>query len=251
MGRERAWGFFAVLTAMVFLFSAGPVRAQGADGGEGSGTFGGRLFTADHPESLAAGAEVFLIFQNAKGEARQLVTRAGSAGDYRFSGLSTDPSIQYVLRVDYRGENFLGSPSQFASGETTLEQSFLVTTTAPPVGSGMGGAPNANEQSMPAGHPPVPNQTGRPVPVNLVHTLLITGALVVIFGLPPYLLRRREERRAESKSSGPIEALIRDIAALDLRHESGVLEREDYERVRQSLFRRLLELSSADRRESA
>ncbi|MBK8230101.1 MAG: hypothetical protein IT349_13340 [Candidatus Eisenbacteria bacterium] len=214
--------------------------AQTVDAGAGVGMLGGRLFTADHPESLAVGAEVFLLFETPAGS-KQLVTRSDSGGAYVFTGLSTEGTIQYVLRVDYRGNNFLGAPLSFSPGQTQLSQSFLVSTTAPPVGGGAG----AGEGQMPANHPPVPGQEGRPVAEKPGDAIGLTVLLLALFGLPLYLMRSREGAVTAPRPSGAVESLIRDIAALDLRHETGVIDREDYERVRGSLKRRLSELTGA------
>lgn len=214
--------------------------AQPADAGAGVGMLGGRLFTADHPESLAVGAEVFLLFETPEGS-KQLVTRSDTGGAYVFTGLSTEATIQYVLRVDYRGNNFLGAPLSFSPGQTQLSQSFLVSTTAPPVGGGAGTA----EGQMPANHPPVPGQEGRPVPEKPGDAIGLTLLLLALFGVPLYLMRNREAAATAPRPSGAVESLIRDIAALDLRHETGVIDREDYERVRGSLKRRLSELTGA------
>jgi len=245
------WGW-VVLFLSGLLALAPPARGQSANGGDGAGSLGGRLFTADHPESVAVGADVFLIFQDAKGTARQLKTSVGHDGAYLFTGLSTEPTIQYVLRVDFRGENYLGAPSSFTAGQTALDLSFLVSKTAPPApGGAMGGAMGggAGEGQLPSGHPPVEGQSGKPVPVNAGHTLLLTLALVLAFGLPVALLARADRRAETPRPSGAIETLLRDIAALDLRYESGVLAREEYDPVRNSLKRRLSEL--AGKRESA
>ncbi|MFN8549369.1 MAG: hypothetical protein U0527_15710, partial [Candidatus Eisenbacteria bacterium] len=86
MGRElMRWGWAVVLFSAL-LALAPRALAQSADAGDGAGTLGGRLFTADHPESVAVGAEVFLIFQDAKGSARQLKTSVGHDGGYLFTG---------------------------------------------------------------------------------------------------------------------------------------------------------------------
>ncbi len=197
------------------------------------GVISGRLFTADHPDSLARGASVTLIYGRAEGERSELVAASGPDGVYRFDGLSTDPNITYLLRVDFRGESFLGPPTGFETGEVALDRSFLVSPQAPPLDRMLTG------EAMPSDHPPVPALHGEPTPIQPGITLLLV-LLIVAAWLGPWLwIRRRDRGAARPRAEGEIEALIRDIAGLDARHAAGQLPSEDWTRVRGRLMEEL------------
>lgn len=212
------------------------VADAGADAGMGPGEIRGQLFTADHPESTASHAEVFLVYRDAAGERRELGLTTGGDGRYDFTGLSIDAAQSYVVRVDFRGSSFLGAPMQFAD-ERVLTSNFLVSLTAPPIT-----APRADGEGRPGSAEPQAGTLGlgEPVPPRPELMLLWTAAVAAGFAWPILAARRRDaERRARGPAAPPENSLVRDIAALDLRFEEGALERGDYERVRASLLARL------------
>lgn len=241
-GSARARRFVRRLS----LFLAGVLVALGAcsetartaDFGQGTGEIGGQLYAADHPESLAAGADVALIFRGSDGTRHELNAESDSRGAYRFTGLPTATEVSYVLRVAFRGNSFLGAPMNFA-GEPRIVSNFLVSSEAPPA------TPNDDPamagESLPPGHPEVPHSPveGKPVPLNPAATLLLVLVSIALFALPWRLAHRERPASVPGIARVAIDALVRDIASLDLRHEAEEIEREDYLRVRASLMKRL------------
>lgn len=230
-----------MLVAFLILFgalvSAGSAAAQGS--------ILGQLFTAENPDSVAAGAELTLIFRTPDGEVARVPARAGSHGEYEFAGLSTDPAIQYVIRVSYFGRDFLGAPIQFGPGETELAYNFLVARDAAPLPEGgmEGHPPVTNSSSVSAQMPP------RGVRQDPVTMFVIVLTILAAFGLPIATAYKRDRTGDGVQGEDPESAaLIRDIASLDVRFDRQELEASDYEAVRRSLLRRLHDLTGVPER---
>lgn len=210
-----------------------------------TGRIAGQLFTAEHPDSLAAGAELTLIFRSADGAVQRIPTTAGSQGEYQFTRLDTDPALQYVIRVRHFGRDFLGAPIHFEPGESDLVYNFLVARDAAPL-------PTEGME----GHPPIPSGGMATQPPRVRQDPLAMGAIVVgilaLFGIPiAEAYRRDRSRRVRGAGLGPdpeAESLVQDIARLDLRFARGEIESGDYQAVRRSLRRRLEELTGVAER---
>lgn len=198
----------------------------------------GQLFTAEHPDSVAVGAELTLIFRGADGEVERIPATAGPDGEYEFSGLSTDPEIQYVVKVSHFGRDFLGAPIQFEQGETELAYNFLVSRDAAPLpADGMEGHPPMSQGAPAQMSPP-------PVYQDPVTMVVIVLTLFALFGLPIANAYRKDGLAPASGGTDPeAAALIRDIASLDVRFERRELEEPDYQSVRRSLLRRLNQIT--------
>jgi hypothetical protein len=110
--------------------AAGIVLAAGAALGQpghpevgtvaaGDGTIRGRVVSADRPAD-AAGVQVLLYALRAGGTPG--ITRASTdaEGGFRFSGISTDPDVSYLLGVQ-AGEIPVGARATFAPGQKELE----------------------------------------------------------------------------------------------------------------------------------
>jgi hypothetical protein len=207
------------------------------------GSIVGQLFTAEHPDSVAAGAQLTLIYRTPAGEVERVPASAGPHGEYEFQGLSADPSIQYVIKVSHFGRDFLGAPIQFESGQTTLAYNFLVARDAAPLpAGGMEGHPPISSDTPAQMAPPTVRQ-------NPVTMTVIVLTILALFGLPITTAYRRDRVSSESGREDPeAAALIRDIASLDLRFSRQELESTDYEAVRRSLLRRLHELTGVGER---
>jgi hypothetical protein len=219
--------FLFYLLAIVLLPVTGAPAARGA-------TLAGRVFTADHPDSIAPGAPVSLIFRPPQGEVQRLQSTADEGGHFHFVDLSPDTSIAYVLRIDYKNLQFLSSPIQFAPGEEVVEFNVLLAG---------GGAPGGD---MPEGHPSIPGEPmqGSPVRPNTLHTILLALWVILVFALLALLARRSASTRGDEILSPAARDLVRDIASLDNRHADGVIGAEEYRKVRDGLMARLRTLSS-------
>ena len=227
----------AVLPLSFFFGGAGSVSAQPAAGetdapagSAGPGELRGQLFTAQHPDSVAAGAEVTLIWRDASDELNRISSTAGEDGSYSFPGLSADPTIDYVVRVQYFGRDYLGAPVSFTAGETVLEYNFLVARDAESIP--MDGLPDGHSHTGGAATPP-PLQ---PVKQNPVTMLVLVALFIALFALPVLSVWKREVALARGSNRPPIDSLVRDIAGLDLRFQRGDLEEDVYRQVRESLF---------------
>jgi len=186
--RTRGWRLLAAALGLGPLLGVPPARAAGP------GEILGQAFTADNPDSTAGGAAVTLVYRDAGGAVRHQDATAGADGSFDFTGLPADTAIAFVIKVDYRGLNFLGSPVHFAPGQPHLEFNVLVSA-----------RPEPSNQELPAGHPPVeaeaPPPPGRPVPDRPGVTVLLTMGVAALFGIPVYLLARKD-RRNEPEESG-------------------------------------------------
>ncbi|MCA9726904.1 MAG: hypothetical protein KC729_04420 [Candidatus Eisenbacteria bacterium] len=224
------------LVALLALSLGAPVQAQNA----GTGTILGQLFTAEHPDSVAGQAELTLIFRPAGAETVERVSQtAGPDGSYRFDGVSTDPTISYVIKVHYFGRDFLGAPIAFEAGQSVLEFNFLVARDAKPI-------PQSD------GHPPMDGGMGgsgmggvlQPVRQDPLAAVAIVAGLLAFF-LLPVAMERRKGPAERPRLDGAASDLMRDIASLDLRFANGELAESDYRSVRSSLFQKLEEKTGA------
>lgn len=226
----RIWVRIAVASgalAAASLWGAAPSTAA---------TIAGRVFTADHPDSIAPGAPVSVVFRPPAGEVQRLQTNADAEGHFHFVDLSADSSISYVLRIDFKGMQFLSSPIRFEPGEDVVEFNVLLA----------GGMPQGE---MPAGHPAVsggPPQ-GRPVRPNALHTILLSVWVAMIFALIAVLARRKRPQGGDRTLPAVARGLVRDIASLDNSHADGVIGEEEYRKVREGLMIRLRALIGKER----
>ena len=214
----------AVLAAILFL--SAPALA---------GEIVGGAFTAEHPDSVAAGCSVSLIYRDAAGERQQIDKTTGEDGHFHFAGLSTSPDFSYVIQISYRGRSFLSAPVQFPAGEDVVEYSVLLSRETPAFGE------------MPSGHSDIPGATppaARAARQSPAHTILIVLWIVAIFVLFAWMGRPRGESAPADRLSPQARSLVRDIAGLDLRHEDGVIGEEEYRKVRQGLIDRLRSMTS-------
>lgn len=233
--RRRA-GYRAVYAVLVLLGMAALSGSAAAQ----AGRIAGQLFTAEHPDSLAVGAELTLIFRSADGAVQRIPATAGIQGEYEFSGLPTDPALQYVIRVRHFGRDFLGAPIHFEPGEADLIYNFLVSRDAAPLPTdGMEGHPPIGSGGAARQEPGVRQDP-------LAMSAIVLGILA-LFALPIAEAYRRDRAlralRAAPTADPEAEALVQDIARLDLRFARGELESGDYQAVRRSLLRRLHELT--------
>lgn len=206
----------------------------------GPGTIRGHLFTAESVDSVAAGAEVTLVFRDPGGTLHRVGSVAGSDGAYAFENLPTQPEQSYVIRVHYFDRDFLGAPMSFTPGESLLEFDFLVSREAQaiPPGGMPEGHPTGNMDLPPRADPP------RQDPLAAI---AIVGTVFGLFGLGYLRSQYSGAAPAKKRGSPEIDALIRDIASLDLRHSRREIEEADYRSVRASLFRKLEERTRAAR----
>jgi hypothetical protein len=214
-----------LLAAFLFVSVAGAARA---------GTIGGRVFTAENPDSVAKGAGVTLIFRGADGELTRTKSLTDESGHFHFLDLAQDSSIGYVLQINHAGRDFLSTPIHFGPGQSEVDYSVLLSDQAP------------TPEGMPSGHPPLSGErppVGTPVRPNPVHTILIVVWIVLVFGLLAILARRRVGDAGAAEPPAAVRALIRDIASLDNRHEDGVIGEEEYRKVREGLVARLRSLT--------
>lgn len=221
----------ASLAALLFL-AVSPTFLPEACSAAG-GVILGRVYTAEHEDSVGRGGKVDLIFRDEAGQRQEISRTTGDDGHFHFADLSTDTAYVYVLRIALRGRSFLSEPIRFAPGETEIDYNVLLTDQVPMTGE------------MPAGHPPTPTApvTGQPLRQNPTHTLLIVLWIVLLFALLA-LLARRTTRGAPETGSAPARALARDIAGLDRRHADGLIGDEEYRKVRAGLVDRLRALTS-------
>jgi hypothetical protein len=225
----------ALLLVLVIL--APPIaRAQ-----SGVGTIRGQLFTAQHLDSVAGGAELTLIYrQSASEPVERMTTTAGEDGTYLFTPVSPDPAIAYVIKVHHFGRDFLGAPMSFEPGSSLLEFNFLVSRDAQPV-------PQSD------GHPPMEDASDshahevERVRQDPLAAVAIVGGVLTLFALPFLAGRSRGSGNRERRVEGAAADLMRDIASLDLRFAEGDLEESDYRSVRASLFEKLEERTGAAR----
>lgn len=236
--RVAAW-------AAVFLAAAGgwgecPAFGQEAPAASpgGAGSIHGQLFTAQDPDSIAAGARVTLVYRNGDGALDRIEAVSDAQGRYAFSGLDTDTRLAYVVRVRYLDRDFLSAPIEFPEGTTDQEFDFLVSADA---------APLPPDGELPPDHPPISDATGfgRPVRQDPLAMLGIVAFLIALFAWPILVLRDRDRAR-EAARSGPAQSLIRDIAGLDVRFADGLIDEPEYRAVRESLFLRLRALGGRD-----
>ena len=213
----------AVLASLVLLLG---LTAAGARGG----TIGGRVFTAQHPDSVAQGAAVTLFFRDDAGQMARDRIETDGQGHFHFTGLAQDTSIAYVLQIEHGGRSFLSASIRFEPGQDEVSYSVLLTEEAP------------EGADLPAGHPPLPGQgppLGRPIRPNPIHTLLIVLWVTLVFGLLAIMARPRPSGEQGSQPPVAYRALVRDIASLDNRREDGVIGEEEYRKVRDGLVSRL------------
>jgi hypothetical protein len=191
-------------------------------------TIAGRVFTADDPDSIAPGAPVSVVFRPPAGEVQRLQTTADAEGHFHFVDLSADSSIAYVLRIDFKGMQFLSSPIRFEPGEDVVEFNVLLS----------GGMPQGE---VPAGHSGITGEPaqGRPVRPNALHTILLSVWVTLIFALLAVLARRKLRAGGEQRLPAAARGLVRDIASLDNSHAGGVIGEEEYRKVREGLMTRL------------
>jgi hypothetical protein len=199
-----------------------------------AGTIAGRLFKAEDPDSVAAHVPVALIFRDANEELQRLSAMTDGEGHFHFTEIDTDTSMAYVLRIDYRGREFLGAPMRFAPGQDQIDWNVLLSEQAPPSGS------------LPDGHPPIPEAApvGRPVVANPWHTILIALWIAFLFTGIAWLARRKVAAASASGAVDPAaRSLARDIASLDARRAEGVIGPEEYQKVRAGLVEKLRTLA--------
>jgi hypothetical protein len=193
----------------------------------GAGTISGRLFTAEHPDSIAPNVSVTLVFRGPGDELQHLSVLSDETGHFHFIDVDADTSIGYVLRLDYKGREFLGTPIRFQPGQAEITFNVLLSDQAPPEGA------------LPEGHPPVQGSEPivEPAVQKPVHMILIAAWISLLFVGVALLARRGRE--AGSGVPAPARTLARDIASLDLRHTEGAIGLEEYEKVRAGLVERL------------
>ncbi len=230
-----------VLSFALVLMAGGPAVAA-------DGVLKGQLFTAQHPDSLAGGAEVTLVFRDDTNELTHKSTVATPRGEYEFTGLKTDPGYQYVVRVAYFDRDFLGPPISFEDGQTEVEFNFLVARNAAPLPPMEG---DVHQHQPTTTRPPM----GSPVPPNPAAMVAITATILALF-LLPILNAYRRDRLSVNGSEGAarpraVDALLRDIAALDLRYSDRDIEEGDYRSVRRSLLQKLHTLTGVVPTESS
>jgi hypothetical protein len=197
----------------------------------GAGTISGRLFTAEDPDSVAPNVAVTLVFRGQGEELERLSTTSDETGHFHFMDVNADTSIGYVLRLDYRGREFLGTPMRFLPGQSEITFNVLLSDQAPPEGT------------LPEGHPPLQESEAVVAPPvqNPLHMVLIVAWITILFIGIALLARRPREGGAGTPA--PARSLARDIASLDLRHAEGAIGQEEYEKVRSGLVERLRTVS--------
>lgn len=209
-----------VLLVLAFAGSLAVSNASAA-------TIAGKVFTAESVDSLAQGASVTLVIHAGPGtDTKQVETSTDAQGHFHFPGLPSDTSLAYVLRITFRGKDFLSNPIRFPAGEEQIDYNVLLSDHSPESGQ------------------PEPVIQGRPARQSVFHTILIVLCVVVLFSLFATLARRQDSAE-ESRGAQPPEvgALIREIASLDVRHEDGIIGDDEYRKVRSALLARLRSLS--------
>lgn len=229
----------AALALLLFLVILAPSIAGAQQ--SGVGIIRGQLFTAQHLDSVAAGAELTLIYRQSAAEpVERMTTTAGADGTYLFTPVSPDPTIAYVIKVHHFGRDFLGAPMSFEPGSSLLEFNFLVSRDAQPV-------PQTD------GHPPMEDASGpgaheiERIRQDPLAAVAIVAGVLTLFALPFLVGRSRRSGDRERRVEGAAADLMRDIASLDLRFAEGDLEESDYRSVRASLFEKLEERTGAAR----
>lgn len=197
---------------------------------EGPGVLRGTVFTADHPESLLRHAPVDLIYRPGGGEFQRITGEADHAGSFSFTGLDTTSSLAYVLRI-LRGEReFLSEPIVFPPGMDTLVYNVMATE-------------DPSRAGLPTGHPPLSQPPPASAPKqNDFATFLIVAWIALAFAIPFHLTRSKPRSRGASPYPPEARSLMRDIAALDLRHEKGEIGGAEYGKIRSSLRARVIDI---------
>jgi len=133
--RFRRWGSQRVLRmprtlrwlalGLLLLTVAFPVLAQGNGVLEGqvvNGTSGG--------EDIGAGVIVTMRALRNDTLVEEFETVTGAGGGFRFEGLDTDPTLQYLPEMTYQGVPYtLLEPAQFGGDQTLLDASITVYET--------------------------------------------------------------------------------------------------------------------------
>jgi hypothetical protein len=229
-----------IASIALFLLLLVPIQSTARAQEEGfRGIIRGQLFTAQDPESVAAGAEVTLIFRKPGASVPERIpAHAGQDGTYLFAPVSTDPAIAYVVMVHYFGRDYLGAPMSFQQGSALLEFNFLVSRDAAPI-------PQTDAHPPMDGsldghlHPPL-----LPVRQDPVAAAIIVLGVLTLFALPFLLARAGDE---PGRIEGSAADLMRDIASLDLRFADGDLDEPEYRAVRERLFAKLEERTGVSR----
>ncbi len=209
---------FAIGIAAIWILGIGaaaPARA--------AGTISGSIFTAQDQDSVAQGASVALLFSPGGPEsgAKRLEAQADGNGHFHFMDLPADTAIVYVIQISYRGRQFHSDPIRFAPGQDQIEYNVL-----------LGDAETRNENVT------IPAEPGRPARQSAFATVLIVLWTVLIFAGFAMLARRREPAPAQDLPAGA-RSLVREIAALDIRHAEGAIGDPAYLEVRKGLLGRL------------
>lgn len=204
-------------------------------------TIAGTVMTAQHPDSFVARAPVVLIFREGQDATRRLQAEADERGHFHFTELAADTSINYVLSIDHRGQQFLSAPIRFRPEQEIIEFNVLLSAGMDP-------------GAMPSGHPPIEDpgpRFGKPVKVDPAHTiLLVLGITAAFFGLG---MAARRRVAASSAADLPAHArpLVRDIASLDINFGEGIIGEEEYRKVRAQLMERLRGIEKGGRAPTA
>jgi hypothetical protein len=106
-------------------------RAQEAGTSPGAGVLAGRVIngTSGGPQ-IGAGVAVTLHIFQADTEQASLETVTDAAGEFRFSGLDTNPDLEYWPEANYLGVAYSNdAPGQFAAGGTSLNTDLTVYET--------------------------------------------------------------------------------------------------------------------------
>jgi len=137
-----------------------------------SASLSGQVYTADHPDSIAASAAVTLIYRDRDGELARVETVTDRSGRFRYQDLDGDTSLAYVLRIDDSRSSFLSAPIRYAAGQEEIDFNVLLT-------------PGSMQSDIPSGHPSLDGgmAQGRPVEQKPIHTALIVLAVVSAYGL--------------------------------------------------------------------
>jgi hypothetical protein len=198
-------------------------------GGLQAAVLTGRVFTADSPDSVLALNPIEVVYQDASGQTHRHATTTDAMGRFLFDGLEPEGRA-YVLSIKRGGREFLSEPIHFQAGQDTLVYDVMLVNEPPPSGP------------LPAGHPPVGGvPPHRPVDSPLWALAIVVG-LAVLFAYLFHLSGETPEAARQRRYPPRAVALMRDLAALDLRRERGEIGEEEYAKVREGLKRRLLEI---------
>lgn len=200
-----------------------------AAGSAYSATIDGWIYTADHPDSVAKGAPDTLIYRTPDGELRRIAAVTDGQGHFRFRDLPADSSIGYVLKISFRGQEFLGAPVHFEAGQEELQFNVLLSAQPPPA------------DELPPRHPPIPVRAplGGLPRQEPIHAVVIVLCVVLLFAALALLARRERGTRGDLDLPPAARALVRDIAGLDLRHAGGSIAEKEYVQMRAGLLERL------------